>query len=368
MSKKLNDLQVELDEILNKKVNLSSTIKTERRGYTMAENDLYNMYDKRIMEINKQIVSEQKTEEDNKRKVSYNPINTSNDSFRDWMNQSIDGTTKANFRIDYRVDPILSTSNSDITLKTVEPLDIMVSPSQQLLSDLGVKFYTNLKGEKILPYMDEDTAEFVAEYVAGNDSSMNTLTNKLSWRRIQHTQSITREALASTSDDLYNKLLENLVTGLWNRLALDYFDQLDADASTQIKPILGATLAYEDLLLMEASLGAYALGKPAYVMGPMTKSFLKKTTKLENAQHTIWEDNKVNDYPSYMTPAVNGEKVYFGDFSKSVIGIWEPGIEIVIDPFTKAKEGVIVLTALMMADCGVHNPKSFCILEDASTF
>jgi HK97 family phage major capsid protein len=100
-------------------------------------------------------------------------------------------------------------------------------------------------------------------------------------------------------------------------------------------------------------------------MDPVTKAFCKKTTKLENAQNSIWEKDVVNEYPAFSSRFVNTDKIYFGEFSNSAI-IQNGDIVLIWDELTKAKEGQIVITAIGMFDCGVSNPRAFVII-DAST-
>lgn len=50
----------------------------------------------------------------------------------------------------------------------------------------------------------------------------------------------------------------------------------------------------------------------------------------------------------------------FGNWNDLTIGIWGNDLEIVVDPFTKAKKGQLVITSFSMADTAVMRPGSFC--------
>ena len=50
----------------------------------------------------------------------------------------------------------------------------------------------------------------------------------------------------------------------------------------------------------------------------------------------------------------------FGNWNDLTIGIWGNDLEIVVDPFTKAKKGQLVITSFSMADAAVMRPGSFC--------
>ena len=82
-------------------------------------------------------------------------------------------------------------------------------------------------------------------------------------------------------------------------------------------------------------------------------------------QGAIWQNNQMNGYPAYGLSAANVRKTYFGDWSKTAVGTWG-GLEIIVDPFTDAKKGLINLTAVALVDTGCFNKRGFAILQDAS--
>lgn len=51
--------------------------------------------------------------------------------------------------------------------------------------------------------------------------------------------------------------------------------------------------------------------------------------------------------------------IIFGDFSQLIVGQWG-GIELIVDPFTLAKKGLVEITLFMMADIIARHPAAFC--------
>lgn len=330
----------------------------------------WNFLENRISNIDKEIAQYERQETINKNKISNMNEKTTLEtpSFRAWVAQVDAGETKAPFKlqISERAETLYTTTNTNVINKGVANIDVMYSPAEQLLKGLGVKFYTNLSGNLVLPRMTEDTATYADEGADASSANMAPTSLTMSAHRVTHTQTISREFLSQTNEDIFNEILNNLKCGIWNAVANRFFDDLEVDASTQISNSQG-TITLGDLVNLEASLGAKDLYRPSYVMQPQTKAYLKKTAGLPN-QEAIWSGDKVNEYPAFATPSANTERVYFGDWTKTAIGVWGNGIEIIVDPLTQAKQGQIVLTAYGLFDSAVINKEAFSILSDASTY
>jgi len=285
------------------------------------------------------------------------------DEFQTFLRSAIEG----NGPLSFRADPILTTTDTGIINKDVaNSLDILTSPGEAFLRTLGVSFYPGLTGNFVVPAMAEDTAAFVAEDASGASANMVPESLTLAARRVTHTQSITKETLAQTNPAIYAGIVQNLINGVWNAITNDVFDTLETDAATQGGTIAGSTLAYGDVVNMEASIGGLNIGAGAYVTTPSVKGFLKQTVVLGTDNGPIWANNEVNGYPAYGVPAANSQSMYFGDFSKMAVGQWG-GVEIIVDPYSQAKQGRIVLTAVALADSGCTNKRGLVFIADVST-
>lgn len=289
------------------------------------------------------------------------PEKSLGEQFRNFLSDAVNGRGPVSFR----VEPMLSTSNTDIINKVVDnSLDILVSPGEAFLRTLGVTFYPGLTGNFVVPSMAEDTATFPGENTDAADASMNVVDLVLAARRVTHAQSITKETLAQTNPAIYNGIVQNLVNGIWNAVTNDVFDTIQTDAATQVVGMTAAGLQFGDLVNMEASIGGLQIGQGAYVTTPAVKGYLKQKTSSTYGDF-IWMDNEVNGYPSYGVPAANANKIYFGDFSKCAVGQWG-GIEIIVDNLTSAKAGKINLTAVALVDTGVTNKLGINFSADVS--
>lgn len=282
--------------------------------------------------------------------------------FRDFLNSAMQGGAKT---FEYRADPILTTTQTGVINKTVaNSVDILTSPGQAFLNQLGVTFYPGLTGNFVVPAMAEDLATFPGEDASAASANMAPEALTLAARRVTHSQAITRETLAQTNPAIYAGIVQNLVNGIWNAITNDVFDQIQVDAATQVVTTTATGLTFGDLVNMEASIGGLNIGAGAYVTTPSVKAYLKKNT-VSTYGDAIWMDNEVNGYPAYGVPAANANKVYFGDFSRVAVGQWG-SIQIIVDELSKAKQGEIVLTAVALVDSGVTNKRAINFTNDVS--
>jgi HK97 family phage major capsid protein len=372
--KRIDDLKQKRYTKLNEMKDIVDQVVAENRSKDEDETKRYDSIDKEVKGIDLQIKELESQEELNKRMGTPLEIKTTDDKksvvveFRDWLKESVNQgkTSQFNGLAEYRADPILTTTDTAVINKTVANyVDILRSPGEAFLRQLGCTFYTGLVGNFVVPNMAEDTAAFVGEDVSAASANMGLADLTLAARRVTHTQAITKETLAQTNPSIYASILQNLVNGLWNAVTNDVFDTIDSDGATQKSTYGAGTLSYKMLLQQEASIGGLNIGAGAYVTTPTVKAYLKGTAGLTN-QAAMWTNNEVNGYPAYGVTAANTGEIYFGDFSREAIGQWG-GIEVIVDPYTDAKKGEIHLTAIGMFDTGVTNPRAFAILTNAST-
>lgn len=367
--KKINDLKSERIELIKKMevITIGETLTDEQRTE-------WTGYDIQVKKIDDEIAMAERQEELNKIKaekkentIEVNEKKSIGVQFRDFLKEAVDGNGPKKFEV--RAEPILASTTSAIINKTVaNSVDILTSPGEAFLRQLGVTFFPGLTGNFVLPALVQDTATFPGEDVSTGLANMTPEALTLVARRVTHQQSITRETLAQTSPTIYASIVQNLVNGVWNAIANDVFDTLQTDCVGHFVTLTAAGLTNGDLVNMEASIGGLSIGGGVYVTTPAIKAYLKQKIALgTTAGPAIWStDNVVNGYPAFGVPAANTNKIYFGDFSRMAIGQWGSLYDIVVDPFSKAAQGEIVLTIVSLVDTGCYNPRALVFSSDAS--
>jgi len=102
-------------------------------------------------------------------------------------------------------------------------------------------------------------------------------------------------------------------------------------------------------------------GNLAYVASPKLMSQLKQSAQVA-AVSAGFQGNVINGYPSYFTngctSAAGSGDFYFGDFSKLYIGMFG-GLDIMVDPYSAAKNGQTQLVLNQYMDWGVSDGAGF---------
>lgn len=101
-------------------------------------------------------------------------------------------------------------------------------------------------------------------------------------------------------------------------------------------------------------------GKLAYVTNPTVGALLKSREKASGyPSYLITDDNKMAGYNVFESNQIGASTLLFGDFGMVVVGQWG-GIELIINPYSHAKSGLVEITAQAMLDVAVLDEKAFC--------
>jgi hypothetical protein len=117
------------------------------------------------------------------------------------------------------------------------------------------------------------------------------------------------------------------------------------------------------------------LGIPGWLTTPGIKADLKLTSRLGNTiALPVWaDDNTVSGYIARSSNQVpktgvrgstsNNHALILGVWASLVIGMWGSGFELVVDPFTLKKQGMIELTSFAMTDVVLKYPQAFVVAQ-----
>lgn len=104
-----------------------------------------------------------------------------------------------------------------------------------------------------------------------------------------------------------------------------------------------------------------------YVMSPLAYKFFKAAPQVANVS-AVFQNGNFNGYRGFATPHLldNGAQgqAIFGNFRQGLIVAKFGGIDILVDPFSKAQTGQIQLHATRFFDVAVRQPGALCIVDD----
>lgn len=117
---------------------------------------------------------------------------------------------------------------------------------------------------------------------------------------------------------------------------------------------------------------------PATAAFAATSGVRKKLRTTEKAAGSgfVWEDDRVAGYPGAVSSALPSTLTkgtgtdlhaiaFAAGWSQLVVARWGPGLELIVDPYTQVKRGIIEIVAVAYVDIGVLRPESFALVVDA---
>ncbi len=203
----------------------------------------------------------------------------------------------------------------------------------------------------------------------------------------------TKDLLRQTSFDVENDLLDKITTAhadLLEKAAIcgtgSNGEPTGILGTSGINTVAigtnGGALAWKNVVALETAINAANAnrGSMAYLTNAKVIGQLKTTEKAANTARFLLDDiapNTLNGYaidwtnlvPSNLTKGSASAKcsaLVFGNFADLYIGQWG-GVDIVVDPYTGARNAEIYLTLNVWNDVKVVEPKSFAAITDIVT-
>ena len=114
------------------------------------------------------------------------------------------------------------------------------------------------------------------------------------------------------------------------------------------------------------------IGTMAYLFNASTRGTLKNTEVTANSGRMVWGKGEkgfgeVNGYragvTNQMPSSLTCSAGIFGNWDDLLIGEWGV-IEIIIDPYSLKKQGLVEMTSTMLCDIAVRHPQSFAAVKD----
>lgn len=172
---------------------------------------------------------------------------------------------------------------------------------------------------------------------------------------------IGKELIAQANDDVEAFIIDSLTKEIGYKVEDYLLGKVSTGATGSVTYSALTAIDWNDILAFEAAIGGYALEEPAYVMSPAARAALKGIAKAGTFPVFLCEDNKVNGYDVNVSGCVGNNNIYFGDWSKLLLGIWGNGLEIMVNPYTYAKEGDVEIVASICVDAAVLQGDAFVV-------
>ena len=263
------------------------------------------------------------------------------------------------------------------------------------VKELGAQTVTGLRDNVAFPKQTgKATGSWVAENPGADVADSNLTLGQVpsSPKTYQSSTSYSRQLLAQSVIDVDTLVRQDLARDM--ALAVDYAAIQGPTGGSSPVGILnttgvqsfvvaadsgnGGAVAYADVIKMIEDLedvNADQLGDPGWLTTPGIKSDLKLTPRLANtiALPSWADDDTLAGYIARSSNQVpktgvrgdtaNNHALILGVFPTIVIGMWGSGFELVVDPFSLKKQGMIELTTFMLGDVALKYPQAFVVAQ-----
>lgn len=235
--------------------------------------------------------------------------------------------------------------------------------AKNVLVNAGAKFLGNLVGNVQVPVMTKANVTWEGETASAKDGAPTFSHVTLSPKRLTAYVDISKQMIAQDSIGVENAIRNDLVAAINAKLEetilgdaagtttqpAGMFNVISADAVADFAAICDKEAEVED---------ANVLGECVYVMSNKAKSAMRSMIKGTNGTGMVYENGEVDGTKAFNTSNVADKKYLYGDFSNLAIGSWG-GVDLTVDPYTKAGDGQIRIVVNMYVDAQVLRSEAF---------
>lgn len=244
-------------------------------------------------------------------------------------------------------------------LNILEPLR-----ANMVLAQAGATYMTGLVGDVSIPVYSGSNVGWKGEVVAADNGEGAFSEVVLQPKRLTAFIDVSKQFLLQDSNDAEEMLKRDLIAAIGEKLEATI---LGAEAGDTTKPagtfngVTADTAAvkFDNVVDMEASLEEANVNDYCYIVSPSAKAILRKTSKDTGSGQFIMTDGEIEGRKVYVSSNVVKKGVVVGDFRDMVIANWGNAIDLVVDPYTKASEGMVRLVVNSYWDAKPRRSEAF---------
>lgn len=241
----------------------------------------------------------------------------------------------------------------------IEPLR-----AKNVLVQAGAKFYTGLTNNAQIPVMTGSNVNWAGETAAATDGNVLFNNVTLTPKRLTAYVDISKMLLAQDSIGVENAIRQDLINAINSKLENTILGKGNKSATTPSGIFNGKTPTkvtdFEGLVGLEAKVEeANVLGGISYIASPSARASFRNMMKgSRGTAQLAYTDGTLDGTPVYSTSNVEAKTFVVGDFSNLAIGSWG-GLDIVVDNYTQAVNGMIRLVVNAYFDAALIRPEAF---------
>lgn len=239
----------------------------------------------------------------------------------------------------------------------------LVASLQKIMGVKGFKTINGLRNNVSIPVQTTRvTVGQAADLRSAVNASNPVFTPvTLSPKKISGITVIGRDLLTQCNDDIVSFIIDHITQEIAYKVE-DYMLSKVAGATNSVEYTALSAVDWADVLEFESKLAGYNLANPSFVMSASARAALKGIEKATGtAQYLCDGANQINGYQANVSGVVSNDNIYFGDWSKLLLGVFGDGLSILVDPYTYSSEGNIKIVGDIQIDACLENDGAFVV-------
>ena len=237
--------------------------------------------------------------------------------------------------------------------------------AKNVLVQAGAKFITNLAGDVQIPLMTAESCGWESEIGEAKDGAGTFSSVKLSPKRLTAYIDLSKQFIIQDSVGAEELIRQDLINALNAKLEATILGAEDGDLTKpegifhKIDPTAHTVSNFADLVNAESDIeDANVIGEMKYVMSNKAKAAFRSMAKSSKTTQLVMEGGQIDGTPVLNTSHVAGKNFAYGDWSNLAIGQFG-AVDLLIDPYTKAAQGMIRIVINAYFDAKVLRPEAF---------
>jgi len=247
--------------------------------------------------------------------------------------------------------------------------------NQMLIRRLGARVLTGLRGNVTIPKRTAGvTSYWVGEATAPTEGGNTYAQLALSPKNVGANLDYTRNLLLQSNPSVDGLVNGDLATSL--ALAVDLASFHGSGGSGQPQGVVGSSgvgsvtattidMAKAMEFLTDVAAGNALASNCAFVTTPAVAAICASRVKFASTASPMWvgnilETSDMMGFRGFSSNQITAGYMLFGDWSQVIIAEWG-GLELVVDPYTQSKNGIIQVTAFQTIDVGVRYGGAFTL-------
>ncbi len=248
---------------------------------------------------------------------------------------------------------------------------IDVLRNRLLIRKLGCRVLSGLKGNVSIPKRTVGAVSYwVADGSAPTEGANTFGTLSLTPKNVGANVDYTRQLLLQSNPSIDALVNGDLAISLATAIDLAAFEGQGTNEpsgisiTASIGAFPGTSLDFAALLNAQSDVAtANALSENcAYVTTPAVAALLKARAEISSTYSPLWVGNLLEGtcagFKAFSTNQLTAASMIFGDFSQLILAEWGT-LELLVDPYTQGKNGIIGVTAFQSVDVGVRYAGAF---------